>query len=81
MYLLIKNIIENGIKYNESDVPKIKIHGNQTKDGYIINFKDNGIGIEKGYFDKVFVMFNRLHNQDQYEGTGLGLAVCKKNSE
>ena len=78
MYLLFKNIIENGIKYNESDVPKIKISGNQTKDGYIINFQDNGIGIEKEYFEKVFVMFNRLHNQNQYEGTGLGLAVCKK---
>jgi len=78
IFLLFKNIIENGIKYNESDLPEIKIYGLQTKAGYTVHFEDNGIGIEKEYYDKIFVMFNRLHNQTQYEGTGLGLAVCKK---
>ena len=78
IFLLFKNIIENGIKYNESELPKIKVFGTQASDGYVISIEDNGIGIKKEFFDKVFVMFNRLHNQNEYEGTGLGLAVCKK---
>jgi len=78
LYLLIKNIIENGIKYNESNPPIIKIKAQLTNDYLRMSFIDNGIGIEEQYFPKLFKMFSRLHNQNIYEGTGLGLSLCKK---
>jgi len=78
LFLLFKNLIENGIKYNDSDNPKIRLYSSYSNDKYSICFEDNGIGIEEEYYDKIFVMFSRLHNQDQYDGTGLGLAICKK---
>lgn len=76
--LLFKNLIENGIKYNNKNTPTINIYSIESKENVKIYIEDNGIGIEKEYFYKIFVMFNRLHNQKIYEGTGLGLATCKK---
>ncbi len=78
MLLLFKNFIENGIKYNQSETPTIDIQ--QVKYGHFtrISFKDNGIGIEEKYFPKLFKMFSRLQNEKDYEGTGLGLSLCKK---
>lgn len=76
--LLFKNLIENGLKYNNCQNPTIQITSTLSEDGLKVFIKDNGIGIKKEYFDKVFVMFKRLHNQNAYEGTGLGLATCKK---
>ena len=78
---VFKNIIANGIKFNTSDKPKIeiylaeKVHDPAT---VCICIKDNGIGIEKEYHDKVFGLFQRLHPQEEYEGTGAGLAIVKK---
>ncbi|MBL4862916.1 MAG: DUF3365 domain-containing protein [Crocinitomicaceae bacterium] len=76
---LFQNLISNSIKYRLEGVdPVIKIHS--TKQGTSIKFtvEDNGIGIEKQYFDRIFSVFQRLHAQSQYEGTGIGLAYCKK---
>ena len=78
IFLLFKNLIENGIKYNQSENPIIKVYGINTSGVHSICIEDNGIGIEKEYFDKIFIMFNRLHNRKEYEGAGLGLATCKK---
>ena len=78
IYLLFKNLIENGLKYNESELPTIKIYSTNDAGNHKIHIEDNGIGIKKEYFDKIFVMFQRLHTQSEYEGTGLGLATCKK---
>ncbi len=78
LYLLIKNLIENGIKYNDSKPPVIKLHTLEKEDYLRLSFTDNGIGIENQYFPKLFKMFSRLHNQNEYEGTGLGLSLCKK---
>ena len=78
IFLLFKNIIENGLKYNKSAKPTVKIHSNKNDAGYSIYIEDNGIGIEKEHFEDVFTMFRRLHNQNEFEGTGLGLATCKK---
>ncbi len=79
IFLLFKNIIENGIKYNQSENPNIKVYCTNNSAGIkSIYIEDNGIGIEKEYFDKIFLMFNRLHTKKEYEGTGLGLATCKK---
>ena len=78
MFLLFKNLIENGLKYNQSDHPQVRIHYSQKDGQHMLHFTDNGIGIKKEYFDKIFVMFGRLHNHAEYEGTGIGLANCKK---
>ena len=78
LFLLFKNIIENGLKYNESETPNISIHGKKSETMYSIFIEDNGIGIKPEYYDKIFVMFQRLHTQDIYEGSGLGLATSKK---
>ena len=66
------------MKYNESSNPTVKLYSTKTKDIHSIYIQDNGIGIKKEYYDKIFIMFQRLHNQSEYEGTGLGLATCKK---
>ena len=76
--LLFQNLFENGIKYNEAEVPQVKISGEVIDGRNIIRIVDNGIGIEDIYQNKIFDMFYRLHTQDRYEGTGIGLAICKK---
>lgn len=78
IFLLFKNLIENGLKYNQSENPTIKMYSTIVSRAHIVHIEDNGIGIKKEYFDKIFVMFKRLHNDKEYEGTGLGLATCKK---
>ncbi len=78
IFLLFKNLIENGLKYNQSENPTIKVYSTIVSDTHVVHIEDNGIGIKKEYFDKIFVMFQRLHNDKEYDGTGLGLATCKK---
>lgn len=81
MTQLFQNLISNSIKYTEPDKrPEIKIYSRQKSNGYEILIKDNGIGFEKTYADKIFRVFQRLHNKS-YEGTGIGLALCKKIAE
>ena len=76
--IIIKNLIENGIKYNESDVPQIDITYKADQESFTLYIKDNGIGISKEFHSKIFEMFTRLHNRDAYSGSGMGLAFCKK---
>lgn len=76
--LLFQNLIENAIKYNKSAIPTIKIDTDLDHENVQIRISDNGIGIEKEYSDYIFEPFRRLHNRGQYEGNGLGLAICKK---
>lgn len=80
VFQVFKNLIENGIKYNESDVPMVEINCNQQENLTAIKFKDNGIGIDSKHKDEVFEMFSRLHNRKQYTGSGLGLSIVKKVS-
>lgn len=75
---LFKNLIENGLKYNESQRPVIELKSKKEGDQYRVVVSDNGIGIERKYQNSIFEMFSRLHAESKYEGTGLGLAVCKK---
>lgn len=77
-YLLFKNLIENGIKYNNNSAPKVTIKVGEEKGLIIFKIQDNGIGISPKYQEEIFQMFTRLHNNFEYEGTGLGLALCKK---
>ncbi len=76
--LVFQNIIQNGIKYNQSETPTVNIRSEQIEKQLFIYFEDNGIGIEEQYFDRIFEFFKRLHTQKEYKGTGLGLGLCKK---
>jgi light-regulated signal transduction histidine kinase (bacteriophytochrome) len=75
---LFQNLISNGIKYNESEVPIIRISFQRQGDMYEFTISDNGIGIDDKYKTDVFDMFTRLHNNGQYQGTGIGLSICRK---
>lgn len=78
MILLFQNLIENGIKYNESDQPALRVYCEQNEEKVRLIFQDNGIGIEKQYSEKIFKMFTRLHSVGEYLGSGIGLAICQK---
>lgn len=78
MMQLFQNLISNGIKYNESERPEIKISCEREGDFYRFCISDNGIGISDQYRDKVFDIFTRLHNRKDYPGSGIGLSICKK---
>lgn len=78
---LLTNLVSNGLKYNRSTPPIVEIGANSTSDplGEITLFvRDNGIGIDPRFHDKVFQLFRRLHAREDYEGTGAGLAICQK---
>ncbi len=76
---LMQNLVSNSLKYKRESVPpEILISGTEKADRWEISVKDNGIGIEKKYFDRIFVIFQRLHGIGEYSGTGVGLAVCKR---
>jgi two-component system sensor histidine kinase/response regulator len=76
---LFQNLISNSIKFCEKGViPEITINAKERDRDYLFSFKDNGIGIEEQYREQVFVIFKRLHSMDEYAGTGIGLATCKK---
>ena len=78
MTQLFQNLVENGLKYNNSDLPQVHVKYHVSEEKHIITVADNGIGIEEDYYSSIFEMFKRLNNKEQYEGTGMGLAICKK---
>jgi PAS domain S-box-containing protein len=75
---LLQNLISNGIKFHGDHPPKVHISAQRKDDVWVFSVKDNGIGIEKQYFDRIFVIFQRLHGKTEYSGTGIGLAVCNR---
>jgi len=77
---LMQNLIANGIKYQKKgNIPRITITSKPAVDGMVrIEITDNGIGIKPEYQQSIFVMFRRLHDDNEYEGTGIGLSVCRK---
>jgi len=77
--LLFQNLIGNAIKFCSSPTPRIQITASKEIGGFWkILVADNGIGIESKYFERIFGIFQRLHTRDEYPGTGIGLAICKK---
>jgi two-component system CheB/CheR fusion protein len=75
---LMQNLVGNALKYNTSFVPEIEIGCEEKLDHWQFYVSDNGIGIDKKFFEKVFIIFQRLHNKKQFSGTGIGLAICRK---
>jgi len=76
---VFQNLIGNSLKYHKKDVPPIiEVDIEDQNKFWKFSFKDNGIGINPQYFDKIFTIFQRLHNKDEYSGTGIGLAITKK---
>ncbi|HAH35722.1 MAG TPA: hypothetical protein DCL81_04035, partial [Algoriphagus sp.] len=72
------NLISNALKYQKKNVqPVVKIYSTKEGSDYRITVEDNGIGIDKEYYQKIFNIFKRLHTKDEYPGTGIGLAICK----
>ena len=79
MIQLFQNLIANSIKFRKADVvPEIKITASDEGDNYLISLDDNGIGIKKEFHERVFAIFERLHSRSEFEGSGIGLATCKK---
>jgi chemotaxis family two-component system sensor kinase Cph1 len=76
--LLFQHLIDNAIKFRGEAPPRIRITGRTDGDSLRISVSDNGIGIEPEYRDRIFRIFERLHYEDRYPGTGIGLAICKK---
>jgi PAS domain S-box-containing protein len=76
---VLKNLVSNAIKFNVSDRPVVTISAHDDDNGFArLAVADNGIGIDPQYRDRIFELFERLHRQEEFEGTGAGLAICKK---
>ncbi|MCG8424000.1 MAG: CHASE domain-containing protein [Proteobacteria bacterium] len=81
LVLLLQNLIANAIKFRGQVPPKVHVSAERGDDEWVFSVKDNGIGIAAEYVERVFVLFQRLHTRDNYPGTGIGLAICKKTVE
>ena len=75
---LFQNLVGNAIKYRGPDAPEVHVSAVQNGGKWQFSVKDNGLGIEEQYYDRIFGMFQRLHNRREFSGTGIGLAICRK---
>ena len=75
---VFQNLIGNGVKFRSDRSPSIHVSARQQGEEWLFCVQDNGIGIEAQYLDRIFVLFQRLHGREEYPGTGIGLAICKK---
>ena len=78
---LLQNLIGNAIKFHGTESPRVHIAASEQAGEWVFAVRDNGIGIDPEYFDRIFVIFQRLHATADYPGTGIGLAVCKRIAE
>ncbi len=75
---LLQNLIENAVKYRSQRPPRVHVSARQQNQEWVFSVADNGIGIDLQYAERIFIMFQRLHTREEYPGTGIGLAICKK---
>jgi light-regulated signal transduction histidine kinase (bacteriophytochrome) len=75
---LFQNLVGNALKFHGTEPPSIMISGRRSGNEWVVSVRDNGIGIDPEKAADVFQIFRRLHSQEQYPGTGIGLAVCKR---
>jgi light-regulated signal transduction histidine kinase (bacteriophytochrome) len=78
MTQVFQNLIGNALKFRGERTPAIAVSSRHENGSWIFSIEDNGIGIEPQYFDRIFIIFQRLHSREQYDGTGIGLSVVKK---
>ena len=78
MVQLFQNLVGNALKFRSQDAPEVSISAASRENETEFAVKDNGIGIDAQYFERIFMVFQRLHSKGEYPGTGIGLAICKK---
>jgi signal transduction histidine kinase len=78
---LFQNLLSNALKFNTSPSPRIQISASKDGEEWVFKFSDNGIGIPAEHYERIFMIFQRLHTVDKYPGAGIGLALCKKIAE
>src|SRR5206468_1426658 len=75
---LLENVITNALKFHGSEFPVIHVGAERRGDEWCLSVRDNGIGMDPRYADRIFQPFRRLHTRDEYSGSGMGLAICRK---
>jgi light-regulated signal transduction histidine kinase (bacteriophytochrome) len=78
MVQLFQNLVGNALKYRAKEAPRIHIGSRTEKKEWFFSVRDNGIGLDMKFAQRVFVVFQRLHSIEEYQGTGIGLSICKR---